>query len=164
MPGINPYSLKGTITNPLARMLPLYKYQRQVYRLGEANPPSGHLLDYGPQWVVFDLVLGPLATLQVRATLQQNFTLLGLTVSNSSNVSGGFRAQIYDVPKQRRLQDRGIQQALIGGLASGGFFLREPYPFDLPNHQVLVLAQNLEAVQNAVQLVMFGMAKRIDQK
>src|SRR5579864_8391542 len=103
MAGVNPYSLKGVITHPLARMLPLYKYERQTYRLGETNPPSD-LADFGPQWVVFDLVLGALATLQVRATLQEGFTLLGLTVSNSSNVSGGFRAQIYDVPRQRRLQ------------------------------------------------------------
>jgi hypothetical protein len=161
--GINPFSLKGEITNPLARMLPLYDYQRQVYRMGEAHPPTERMQEYAPHWVVFDMVLGPLSTLQIRKTLHRGFTLLALTCSTTSNVSGGFRAQIYDLPRKRRLADRGVNQALIGGLDES-CFLREPYPLDLPNHQILIIAQNLEAVQNAVQLVLYGPAKGIDQK
>ncbi len=121
----------------------------------------------GPQWIVFDLVLDALSTLQVRTTVQAGFVLLGVTAGSSPAEAGGvlpFRAQLYDLPRKRRLADRGVQSALLGGGTTGGFMLREPYPLDLPNHQILVIAQNMAQVQNAVQLVLYGVAKRIDQK
>jgi hypothetical protein len=156
--GARPYSLRHTLQNPLARMLPLNHWITQVYRMGERRPPSGGLDGYGPTWECVSMVLTALGTSQVRVSLQREFTLLGLNVSTSSNVSGGFRAQLYDVNKQVRLADRGVQQALLGGTDGEMFFLREPYAFPQPNSQILVMVQNLEAVQNTIQLVLYGVA------
>jgi hypothetical protein len=169
MPGAKPYSLQQTITHPLARMLPLLKAQMMVYRLGEKYPPIGWLAGHCPTWEAVTLVLAPQSNQQVRVNVQRDFTLLSISVTNSSNVSGGFRAQLYDVKKQLRLADRGVNQALMGGPAFGGarpngtFFLREPYRFDLPDSQLLIVAQNLETVQNLVQVALYGAALRFNQ-
>jgi hypothetical protein len=162
--GAHPYSLRNTLQNPLARMLPLLQLQAQVYRLGEKRPPSGHLDGYGPSWEAVNIVLGPQGTQQARVNLQRNFTLLAITCSTTSNVSGGFLAQLYDVKKQVRFADRGVLAAMIGGIGGtaiddiAAYFLREPYPFEQPDSQVLVQVQNLEAVQNSIELVLYGVA------
>lgn len=162
MAGIKPYSLQGVRQNPLARMLPLQREQMQVYRLGEKNPPS-ELKGYGPTWEVVNLVLNARATLQARVNLQRDFHLLAVLTSATSVVNGGFRAQFYDVRKKLRLADRGVQQAQLGGGANSPAFLREPYRFDLPDSQVLVIAQNLETVTNTIQIVLFGFARRFNE-
>jgi hypothetical protein len=149
-----------TLQNVLARMLPLSREQAQVYRLGEASPPSGPLDGYAPTWEAITINVAALATAQVRVSLQRDFTLLSLTTSTSSNVNGGFRGQLYDVMRKVRLADRGIQAALMGGSLGGAltaaFFLREPYRFQTHDSQVLVMVQNLETVQNAVQICLYG--------
>jgi hypothetical protein len=170
VPGAKPYSLLHTATNPIARMLPLQKEQMMVYRMGEKYPPIGWLAGHCPTWEAVTLVLAPLGNQQVRVNLQRDYTLLSISVTNTSNVNGGFRAQLYDIKKQLRFSDRGVQQQLMGGPIGGGagfgpgtFFLREPYRFDLPDSQVLVVAQNLENVQNLVQIALYGSALRFNQ-
>jgi hypothetical protein len=169
VPGAKPYSLLHTITHPIARMLPLQKEQMMVYRLGEKYPPVGWLAGHAPMWEAVTLVLAPQANQQVRVNLQRDFTLLSISVTNTSNVNGGFRAQLYDIKKQLRLADRGVNQALMGGPVFGGappngsFFLREPYRFDLPDSQLLVIAQNLETVQNLVQIALYGSVLRFNE-
>ena len=167
MPGSNPFSRQYTLQHPLARMLPLFGYQRQVYRLGEKNPPSGGLDGYGPDWEAVSFVLDPQATLQARINLQRAFTLLAFTAQGSPGERGGplaFRLQIFDTKKQRRLGERGINQETFAGNGKGAQFLREPYTFDQPDSQVLVLVQNFETVQNEVQLVLYGQCLRFNQE
>ncbi len=168
MPGAKPYSLRQTVTHPIARMLPLQKEQMMVYRLGEKYPPVGWLAGHSPMWEVATLVLAPQANQQVRVNLQRDFTLLAISVTNTSNVNGGFKAQLYDIKKQLRLADRGVNQILMGGPTfaappCGSFFLREPYRFDLPDSQVLVVAQNLELVQNLIQIMLYGSVLRFNE-
>jgi hypothetical protein len=166
MPGSHPYSRRTTLMNPLARMLPIQREQFQVYRMGERLPPSGGLHNHAPMWEAISFVLGPLQTAQARVNLQRDFNLLAILISNSSNVAGGFRGQMYDTRKKLRLADRGVQQALMGGnmtALSGPFFLREPYPFDQPDSQILVQATNLEAVTNTIQIALYGLVLRFNQ-
>lgn len=170
MPGARPYSLSQTLLHPLARMLPLQREQAQSYRMGERVPPSGGLSDHAPTWEAVNMVLTARSTLQARVNLQRDFTLIALLCSSSSNVNGGFRAQLYDTKKQLRLADRGVPFSNIAGSQTGGavgcasFFLREPYEFDQPDSQVLVLVQNLETVTNTIQLVLYGVALRFNQQ
>lgn len=164
MPAAKPYSLAHTLVHPLARMTPLHRWQQQVYRLGEKTPPTGGMAEHAPSWEAVNLVLDPLGTLQARVNLQKDFWLVAITTSATTNTAaGGFRAQLYDSIKKVRLADRGILRALIGGSASGPFFLREPYQFDQPNSQLLIIAQNMEAVQNTIQIVLYGQVLRFNQ-
>lgn len=168
MPGMKPYSLRHTITHPLARMLPLQREQLQVYRLGEKSPPSAEFKNHAPTWEVVNVILNSLGSTRVRVNVQRDFTLMALTASASVNtVRGGFRAQLYDMKKQLRFADRGQLFANIagpmGGAATGaGNFLREPWRFDEADSQILVIVQNMELAQNAIQLCMYGQALRFN--
>jgi len=166
MPGAKPYSI-GAPRHPLARMLPLQREQAQVYRLGEKNPPVGELGDHAPMWEAVTLVLGARQTAQPRVNLQRDFTLLALTTTASSVASGGFRAQFYDKKKDLRFADRGVQQAniaggFVGGAGIGAFFLREPYTFDQPDSQMMIIVQNLETVTNTIQIALYGVVLRFN--
>lgn len=161
MAGTKPYSLAHTFTNPLARMLPLYKFQRQVYRLAERRPPVGGMADHSPTWEAVSASLAGQDTIQLRVNVQRDFWLLGLTAS-SDNVAG-FRAQMYDTIKKVRLADRGVQSPLIGGTSGGAYFLRDPYHFDQPDSQILVIIQNLATVVANVQLALYGQVLRFNQ-
>jgi hypothetical protein len=168
VPGMHPFSLRHTITHPLARMLPLQREQVQVYRLGEKNPPAGHLQDHAPTWEVVNVILNARGSTRVRVNLQRDFTLMAITNSATVNTAlGGFRAQFYDMKKQLRFADRGQLFANIagnGGTTPGApFFLREPWEFDEPDSQILVIVQNMEAAQNSIQFVMYGQALRFNQ-
>ena len=169
MPGSKAYSLAYTLRNPLARMLPLQREQMQVYRLGEKHPPAGSMVEHSPQWETVPFVLGALKTSQARVNLQRDFTLLAITAIASSVAAGGFRAQFFDVKKNLRLADRGVQKANIAGAMGGGgfggaFFLREPYVFDLPDSQILVIVQNLESVTNTIEVAFYGQVLRFNQQ
>src|SRR5271166_538036 len=169
MAGARPYSLSQTLQHPLARMTPLHMRQYQVYRLGERLPPSGGLIDHCPTWEPVDMVLAARSTLQARVNVQRDYTLIGIMFSSSSIVNGGFRAQFYDTKKQLRMADRGVQLAQIAGAVGGTvatrgpFFLREPYEFDQPDSQLLVIAQNLETVTNTIEIALYGVALRFNQ-
>jgi len=159
--GVDLYSLRHVQQNPIARMLPLSREQAMVYRHGEPSPPAGHLDGYAPSWEVVTFVIAPQGTAQARVSVQRDFTLLAVNTASSSNVSGGFLGQMFDVMRSVRLADRGLQQALMGGNQgppgpSAAFFLREPYPFHEHDSQILINVQNLEAVQNAVQIALYG--------
>lgn len=169
MPGIHPYSLHLTPTHPLARMLPIQREQMQVYRMGEKHPPAGHLDDHAPTWECQTFILAGRGSNRVRVNLQRDFTLMALICSATVNTAlGGFRAQIYDVKKELRLIDRPMLFANIAGTMGGGgnagaSFLREPYEFDEPDSQVLVIAQNMEITQNSIQIVLYGQVLRFNQ-
>src|SRR4029077_526387 len=155
MPQANLRSIARAYCNPLARMLPLFSYQKQVYRMAEV-PPG--LRGYQPRWEVVNAVLGAQQTIQVKVEIVEDFHLLAILASATQNTVGGFRAQLYDNTKKLRMQERGVQFPNLGGSESGPFFLREPYRFDIPRSQMLVILQNMEAANNTVQLVLYGMA------
>lgn len=162
MPGAHPYSRQTSPLHPLARMLPLFHYQRQVYRLGEKDPPCGDLDGYGPVWEAVSFVLSAQGTLQARVNLQRDFTLIAVASSASVNTIGGFRAQLFDTRKQRLFMERMTQKPNISDSSVGAFFLRDPYTFDQPDSQVLVMMQNMETAANTVQIVLYGQCLRFN--
>ena len=163
MPGMHPFSLRFTPTHPLARMLPIQREQMQVYRMGEKNPPS-ELRDHAPMWEVVTVKLNARGSTRVRVNLQRDFTLLGITAGASVNTAlGGFRVQLYDMKKQLRLADRGVMFANFAGNSAGAVFLREPWPFDEPDSQVLVIVQNMEAAANTIDIALYGQVLRFNQ-
>lgn len=157
--GMDPYSLKDTLVNPLARMLPFRGTTSDVYRMGEACPPG--LRGYGPTWEVISLALAGRGTLQVRVNVQRDFYLMALSATSSA--AGGFRAQLYDANKKRRLADRGINFPNLFGSTGRPLFLREPYNFDQPDAQILCVVQNLDAGANTIQIVLYGVALRFNE-
>jgi hypothetical protein len=169
MPGMKPFSLRHTVTHPLARMLPIQREQLMVYRLGEKHPPSGHLNDHAPMWEVVTVKLNARGSTRVRVNLQRDFTLVALTASATVNTAlGGFRAQLYDMKKQLRLADRGVMFANLAGPMGGGgnpgaFFLREPWEFDEPDSQLLVIVQNMETAANTIDIALYGQVLRFNQ-
>lgn len=163
MPGANPRSLRNTLVHPLARMLPQLRFQQQVYRLGEKNPPAGTMVDHAPNWNITTLILAGLGTQQVRVNVQPDFHWLATLGGCTLNTVGGFRAQIYDTRKKLRFADRGVRFANLGGNSIGPQWLRDPYRFDLPNSQVLLVVQNLESAQNEIQIAMYGQVVRFNQ-
>jgi hypothetical protein len=145
-------------------MLPLQREQMQVYRLGEKNPPAGHLQDHAPMWECVTVILSARGSTRVRVNLQRDFTLMALTATASVNTAlGGFRAQLYDMKKQLRFADRGVMFANLAGTAGAAVFLREPWEFDEPDSQVLVIVQNMEAAQNSIQIALYGQVLRFNQ-
>lgn len=170
MPGAQPYSLRNVMQHPLARMLPMFKYQQQVYRLAEKHPPS-NLAEYAPTWETMTFDILAYSNGQARITVQKDFTLLAISLSvtaKSGGASASGAVQFYDVQKQRRFADRPVQAVNIGNpiqplTEAPWSFLREPYHFDLPNSQILVMAQNLSASEVLWQLSLYGVALRFNQ-
>jgi hypothetical protein len=170
MPGAKPYTLRWVLQHPLARMLPLGRYQAQTYRLGERIPPSA-LEDHGPMWEAVEFLMDPLDTLQARVNLQRDFTLMAVAATCSSNVNGGFRLQFYDLKRRFRFADRPINFANVGGpisaplgpgLTPSPIFLREPYRFAVPDSQILLDCQSFENVTNDVQILFYGQVMRFN--
>ena len=160
---------ENVLYHTLARMLPLRRYQTQVYRLAEKYPPG---LDDGftPIWECATALLPARQTTQLRINFQREFHLLAIT--GSSSLAGGFRAQLYDMKKQYpgmqkpglRLAGRGVNFANYFGTGAGAFFLREPHPFTEPNAQALVIVQNQDTsgASNMIQVVLYGQARRFN--
>jgi hypothetical protein len=170
MPATHPYTLRWTSQHPLARMLPLFRYQAQVYRLGERLPPSA-LIDHAPMWEHVEFKLDPMDSLQARVNLQRDFTLVSKGANCSSNANGGFRVHFYDLKQRYRFQDRGVNFGNFGGPVSGiasgtlspaPFYLREPYRFPVPDSQILIEVQSFEEVPNTVNLVYYGQVLRFN--
>src|ERR1700738_5188465 len=153
--GMNPQPGQNVLFHPLARMLPLHLYQKQVYRFSEKFPPG--LEDgYGPIWESVPFTLAARQTQQARVNLQREFHLLA--VGGSSGTAGGFRLQFYDQKKKRRLGDRGISFNNLLGPGSSPFFLREPYAMTEKNAQLLMIVQNQDTVTNTIQVVLYGLS------
>lgn len=155
---MNPTPGQNVLTHPLARMLPKGRYISQVYRLAEPSPPG---LEDGfcPVWEAVPFNPGGRQTQQVRVGLQRDFHLLA--VCGSSSAAGGFRFQLYDVKKKRKITDRGVSFNILG--SSGKyFFLREPYPMCEENAQMLVIAQNQDTGANTMQVILYGMVRRFN--
>lgn len=165
MPQSNSNSLRREFVNPYALLLPLLGFQDRVYRFS-TNPPPG-LEGYQPRWEVVNAVLGAQQQIQVKIDVMRDFHLLALLASATVNTVGGFRVHLAHAwrepgsPEQQTRRfgsDRGLKFGNLGGTSAFGFFLREPYRFDLPQSQVLVILQNLEPNPNTVQLVLYGVA------
>lgn len=157
MQQINLKSIRKEFVNPYTRLLPVKGWQADVYRMGDGIPAG--LEGYQPRWEVVNAVLGAQQTVQVRVDLMTDWHLLAMLGSASTNTVGAFRAHIYDQLKKLRIGgDRGLQFPNIGGAAAMPFFLREPYRFDMPRSQMLVILQNLETAVNTVQLTFYGVA------
>lgn len=166
---MNPQPGQNVLHHPLARMLPLHRYQSQVYRLGEIYPPG--LEDgFTPIWEVATASLPARQTTQLRINFQREFHLISIAASSSA--TGGFRAQIYDMKKQYnpggkpgvRFSGRGVNVATYFGPGSSPFFLREPHPFTEPNAQALIILQNQDTggSNNVIQIVLYGQARRFN--
>lgn len=147
--------LRKEFVNPMAFMLPIQREQMMVYRHG-ALPPG--LEGYQPRWEIVNAVLGARQTLPAKLDLMTDFHLLAVLGAATTNNLGGYRVQMYDVLRKRSLQDRLAQFPNMGGGANGAFFLREPYRFDMPRSQMKLMITNMEAVQNTVQLALYGVA------
>jgi len=169
MPGARPYTLQRIMQNPLARMLPLFRWQAQVYRMGERIPPSA-LSDHGPMWETQEFSLDPLGTVQARVNLQRDFTLISVAAKCSVDTVGGFRIQMYDLKKRYRFADRSTNFGNFAGPVQNpagndpaAFFLREPYRFDVPDSQIMMQVQNMENVPNVVNVALYGQVLRFNQ-
>jgi hypothetical protein len=169
MPGARPYTLEQIMQHPLARMLPLFRWQAQVYRMGERIPPSA-LADHGPVWEAQEFTLDPLGTLQARVNLQRDFSLISVAAKCTVDTVGGFRVQMYDLKKRYRFADRSINFGNLGGPVaniSGNspspFFLREPYRFEVPDSQIMMQVQNMENAPNVVNLALYGQVLRFNE-
>lgn len=155
----HPYSIDRVLQNQLSNLVPLRRTNQQIYQLGFRHP-QGDLDGYAPIWEVVTLTLPPLGTRQARVNLQRDFHLLGM-VGNSSSANG-FRAQLYDVKKERRFADRPYGHFnLLGGQGSI-LMLRRPYRFDEKDSQILVIAQNLDTVTATEQIVLYGCVLRFN--
>lgn len=165
---MNPTPGQNVLTHTLARMLPLKRWQSQVYHLAQRYPPG--LMDgYAPIWEAIPFSLSARTTQQARVNFQREFHLLA--IAGSSSQAGGFRFQLYDEKKKRRLMDRGIAFSnLLGtgakgsGLGGGYLYLREPYPFTERNAQALVICQNQDTggSNNDIQICLYGVARRFN--
>ncbi len=153
---MNPFFGSNVLVHPLARMLPLFHLQSQVYRLGERLPPG--LEGYTPIWEVAPFLLAGRATQQARISFKRDFHLLALM--GSSSAAGGFRLQLYDMAKKRKLTDRGVAFANLLGTGGDPMFLREPHRFDAKDSQALLIVQNQDAAANTIEVVLYGVALR----
>ena len=171
----------NVLYHTLARMLPLHRYQSQVYALAQKFPP-GFEDGFTPIWECATALLPARQTTQLRINFQREFHLLA--VMGSSSLAGGFRAQLYDMKKRYctwadaarriigapsekpgvRLAGRGVNFANYFGTGGAPFFLREPHPFTEPNAQALVIIQNQDttATSNQIQVVLYGLARRFN--
>lgn len=174
MPGTSPFTRRNVLKNPLARMLPIHGNQQMSYRLGETHPPSEGLGEYAPTWEVIEVGLAALGGAQARINLQRKFTLLAIAgQSTAAGFEGWFKAQFFDVNRQRRMSNRGSDLYLFGGsnrnfgtpasAPLGWFPLREPYVFDEPDSQILIDVRNLEETACVAQIMFYGVALRFNQ-
>lgn len=92
---MNPGKDPSVLFHMLARMLPLRRYQAQVYRLAQKFPP-GFEDGFAPIWEVASALLPARGTTQLRINFQSQFHLLAV---GGFNTLGGFRAQLYDMKK-----------------------------------------------------------------
>ena len=149
-------SIRADFVNPYTRLIPLKGWQADVYRMAEQMPPG--LEGCQPRWEVVNAVILAQQSLEVKIDIMTGFHLLAVLGSATTNTVGGFRTQFYDAIKKRRFHDRPVQFPQLGGAAAAPFFLREPYHFDLPRSQMLLILQNMETVTNTVQIVLYGVA------
>src|SRR5271155_627155 len=93
---MNPAPMQNVLRNPLARMLPLHRYQSQAYRLAE-RCPAGFEDGFTPIWECATCILPALQTTQMRINFQNQFHLIAIAGFGSQ--AGGFRVQLYDMKK-----------------------------------------------------------------
>lgn len=132
--------------------------------------------DETPIWIYSDVPsLDAYDTEDMRIGCPDNFELFGVNayVDPGSTVdfeNGGFRLQLYDVNRKIQLikdhpvnfqnycgvGNNGSGGAAVGGGACTPLILRDPYPLEEENAQILVRVGNLEASAYPLQVVLFG--------
>lgn len=150
---LNQYAVRGFPANN----------QKDIYILGDGSviPLKGGL----PVWVYCEFnTLGSLKTQRVRIPMPENFRLLSYFGSASVNTKGGYRVNVYDVNRRKRLTDRPIDFQTLAGTGSSPLFQggmtgsrqAAPYAFQETNAQALITIVNLEPNPNLIQFGMYG--------
>ena len=158
------------LVNPFARAMAAGQSNPQgaVYDWG-----TGTILDHGlgstipPQWPMvefFNPKLGALKTGRSRILLPEDFVLLNMWASATSNLQGGFRVMVYDVNRRRPITIRPANFNVVAGPGNAPLFLRRPYPFGRtiaaggmsqpPQAKIMIV--NLESVANGIQFGFYG--------
>ena len=132
-------------------MLPLHRYQSNAYRFGRGLPPG--LEGKAPRWIAVNFALAAQATQRDNLDIPPFFHLLA--VLGSSSQAAGFRAQLFDINDQQKMQARGVNSVLGFSSAAVPLFLRYAHPYG-SDSAVLVIVQNLALALNNVQIVLFG--------
>lgn len=154
---LNPYGQNFANGNDLA------DFQKSVYFFpGTGNdqaPLRDSLENPFPMWIAVDLQMGPLKTARGHFPIPDNFRLLNVFASSSSNVNGGFKLVLYDNSRRIPLVVRPINFNVRAGTGSSPIFERVPYNLNPAGGEVKVkfTIYNLETVaQNLVQLGLYG--------
>lgn len=157
--------LINLLTNPFALS----------YGAGQADPQSAvfffggsRAIDHGLgdlvtayQWPMVEWIpLGAGKTQRSRILLPEDFVMLEMFASSSSNVKGGFRVSVYDVNARRSLTMRPVNFNTLAGTGASPLILRAPYPFGRSVNgtqpQAKVTVVSLEAVNSNVQFGFMG--------
>lgn len=160
------------LVNPFAKSVLAGQsdYQSAVYQWGgqvTLDHDLRSMMVGPPQWPMIEFTnpsLGAMKTGRSRIMLPEDFVLLNMWASASSNVQGGFRVMLYDVNRRRPLTIRPANFNTLAGTGSAPLFQRRPYPFGRtiaaggmsqpPQAKITIV--NLEAVANAIQLGFYG--------
>jgi hypothetical protein len=130
---------------------------------GTAVLSNGLQSDQPPQWPMIEFTspaLGALKTGRSRILLPDDFVLLNMWASASSNVQGGFRVMVYDNNRRRAITIRPVNFNTFAGQGNAQLFQRRPYPFgrtvnnNPPMAKITIV--NLEAVANTIQFGFYG--------
>lgn len=158
--------LMNLLVNPFARGVGAGQAdpQNAVFQWGGTT-----LIDHGlqalvtiaPQWPLIEFIpLGPGKTGRSRILLPNDFVMLYMFASSSSNVRGGFRVSVYDVNRRRTLTIRPVNFNTLAGQGATPLILRAPYPFgrSINNSppQAKVTVVSLENVNSNVQFGFMG--------
>lgn len=158
--------LMNLLLNPFARSIDITgDAGGAVYLFGGQRTLGPDLKsDQPPQWPMVEFsspALGALKTGRSRILLPDDFVLLNMWASASSNLQGGFRVMVYDVNRRRAITIRPVNFNTLAGQASAPLFQRRPYPFgkSVRNNPPMakITMVNLEAVANTIQFGFYGM-------
>jgi hypothetical protein len=155
-----PARYMNAIANKFVGMVPKNP-QGAIFCLGDKSDITAEP-DEAPIWIYADVpALAANDTEDMRIGCPENFTLFAVMaqILGAEYPNGGFRLQLYDVNRKVQLiRDHPVNfEAYCGnGRRGSALFLREPYPLQEKNAQILVRVGNLEAVPYALQVVLFG--------
>jgi hypothetical protein len=156
--------LINTLLNPFAQSGQAANFQKDVYLYGDGGIYG--IKNGMPTWVYCDfLPLGPSKTGRTKINIPDSFTLLAFLASSSSIVRGGFRVNVYDVNRRRRLTERPANFNTMAGTGSSPMFMggsrssrmsADPYRFKDSNAQAMITIVNLETVNNNIEFILYG--------
>jgi hypothetical protein len=124
------------------------------------TPGQAYTISTFPTWLIFFWPFGTPPDIPEETDESETGTITATTTTFST---GNFRAQIYDTAKALRMADRGVVFSNLGGQSNAIMWIRDPYHFDLPDPQVLLVVQNLVNFQNQIQIALYGQVLRFNQ-